>query len=260
MAKDHLGMKSLHFLYHELRPEKTAYSYVVAEGLFRDHCALFARLRESGNGMLRPEVTFDDGNRSDLQHAAPVLEQFGLRATFFITAAWTGTRRGFLNAAELQELHRRGHRIGAHGLHHKLLTQCTAAELQSELTDSRQRLEDILGQQVTTMSLPGGRANRRVLRACDEAGYTQIFTSVPEGADLVTNPRQVGRLNLQGDTTVEWLQRVLDPSSGLLARLHRADQIKGAAKRVLGDRLYARLWAAVNRAEASSTSVEEPAL
>jgi hypothetical protein len=57
----------------------------------------------------------------------------------------------------------------------------------------------------------------------------------------------VGRLNIRGDAQLEWLEKLLDPSSGMLAGLQRKDKIKAAAKRLLGDRLYARLWALANR-------------
>ena len=46
------------------------------------------------------------------------------------------------------------------------------------LVDSRLTLEDKLGTLITTMSLPGGRADRRVLAACAEAAQAGL-SSVP---------------------------------------------------------------------------------
>jgi hypothetical protein len=48
---------------------------------------------------------------------------------------------------------------------------------------------------------------------------------------------------------VAWLERVLDPASGILEGLERKDKLKSVAKSVLGDTLYARLWGLVNRSE-----------
>jgi hypothetical protein len=59
----------------------------------------------------------------------------------------------------------------------------------------------------------------------------------------------VGRLNIRGDAQVEWMERLLDPESGVLQGLERKDRMKAAAKRLLGDTLYARLWAMANRQE-----------
>lgn len=243
-------MRSLHFLYHELRPAKSRYSYVTPCAEFNAHCELFARLRgRAAEDVLSPEVTFDDGNMSDVTFAAPILDQHSLSATFFITAGWTEQRPGFMAWSQLRELHKAGHRIGAHGMTHKLLTGCAPSELKGELQDAKKRLEDGLGTAVNTMSLPGGRANRRVLKACAEAGYRQIFTSVPRAENMQDTPTTVGRLNLLGGTSVEWLERVLEPKSGALRKLERISRLKDTAKQVLGDRLYARLWAIGNRQE-----------
>ena len=251
---------SLHFLYHELRPAKSRYSYVTPCDEFEAHCALFTRLQRAPiEGWLRPEITFDDGNLSDVLHALPVLGRNSLVATFFITAGWTGTRAGFMDWPQLRELQSAGHRIGAHGLTHKLLTACSPVELDQELRGAKQRLEDGLGTPIEVMSLPGGRADRRVLSACEQAGFTQIFTSVPQAEDMDRAPKTIGRLNLLAGTTVPWLEDMLDPTSGALARLQRNDRIKTLAKRALGDRLYAKVWATVNRQEAEPQDGEAPA-
>ncbi len=243
-------MRSLHLLYHELRPSKTSYTYVTTEEEFEAHCVLYAHLQKTGTGAtLRPEITFDDGHRSDATLALPLLGKYGLRATFFITAGWTGQRQGFMDWTELRLLHEAGHRIGAHGMHHKLLTRCSDAELEEELRSARRRLEDGLGCEIRTMSLPGGRFNARVLGACERAGYTQVFTSAPRAEAMEATPRTVGRLNLRGGTTAARVQQVLEPASGALARLERAERVKGLARGVLGDQLYARLWALGNRQE-----------
>lgn len=244
-------MKSLHFLYHELRPVRSSYSYVMPCDEFERHCEFFARLqRDPPEDGYRPEITFDDGNASDAEFAMPALERHGLKATFFVTAGWIGKRSGFLGWSQGRELLAAGHRIGAHGMTHKLLTGCSAVELQQELQGARQRLEEGLGVEVSCMSLPGGRANGRVLRACSDAGYRQIFSSAPRAELMAESPRMIGRLNLLAGTSTEWLERVLQPGTGVLAKLQRTHQVKTAAKLLLGDGVYARLWALANRQEA----------
>ena len=82
-------------------------------------------------------------------------------------------------AGELKELLARGHAVQAHGWSHKMLTQCSPAELYDELRRSKETLEDVLGASVDTMSLPHGRWNRQVLAACSQAGYKKVYTSDP---------------------------------------------------------------------------------
>ena len=253
-------MRSLHFLYHELRPVGSRYSYVTPCEEFEAHCALFATLRRGDSQhRLCPEITFDDGHGSDAEYAVPTLARYGLRARFFITAGWTGKRSGFMDWAAVRAVRAAGHEIGAHGMTHQLLTACSAPQLQEELEGARKRLEDGLGEAITTMSLPGGRANGRILQACESAGYTQVFTSVPSAEAMQHAPKRVGRLNLTSGTATAWLERVLDPSSGALTRLERMQRFKSAAQGLLGDRLYARVWALANGKELATVDVEASA-
>ena len=246
-----IPVKSLHFLYHELRPVPSSYSYVMECAEFERHGALFAQLRRSGQDCLRPELTFDDGHCSNYEFALPILQRHGLQAQFFITAGWSGTRVGFMAWQELRALLAAGQGIGAHGWSHKLLTHCNEAELHRELVEARQRLEDGLGTAVTVMSLPGGRANPRVLQACWQAGYKKVFTSVPQTAGPSTQGEQtiVGRVNVRNGVRLAWIEEVLRPRSGVLAGLERQDRLKRGAKTILGDRLYARVWGLLNRSE-----------
>ncbi len=245
--------RSLFLLYHELRPSSSAYSYVTQTDLFQAHVRLFQKLQASPG--LRPEITFDDGHLSNLTEALPILLEHKTSARFFITAGWTGRKPGFMDAGHLRQLHSAGQQIGAHGYTHKLLTHCSPAELDQELRVARLTLEDTLGAPVTTMSLPGGRATQATLEACWQAGFLHVFTSSPK-LEAVPLAPSVGRLNLRGDTTVAWLRDLLDASTGLLLRVERADRLKSAAKRVLGDALYRRLWALANHEEPSPADQE----
>lgn len=216
--------------------------------MFSKHLDLFAHLRASSSQDVWPEVTFDDGHISNLEVAAPILESHGIAARFFITVGWTGTRPGYMGWPDLRALLQAGQAIGAHGWSHKLLTHCDDRELQVELGDARRALEDGLATAITTMSLPGGRCNRRVLKACEEAGYTQVFTSVPKAEPLPLG-MTVGRFNILGDMRPEWIAKLFEPHSDLLSSLQRKHQLKESVKAVLGDALYAKLWAFANRQE-----------
>jgi peptidoglycan/xylan/chitin deacetylase (PgdA/CDA1 family) len=239
--------RRLYLLYHELRPNPSRYSYLTAPAVFQKHINLFAQLRTTENG-LWPEVTFDDGHISNFEYALPILQSQNMKARFFITVGWTGHRRGYMGWTELRSLQEAGQSIGAHGWTHTLLTHCTEKDLQFELGRARAVLEDKLGTSVTTMSLPGGRYNRRVLSACKEAGYTEIYTSEPRAESLPLGAT-VGRLNIRGNMQPEWISNLFQADSGVLAGLGREYRMKATAKKLLGDGLYEKLWALLNRKE-----------
>ena len=247
----------LYLLYHELRPSRSSYSYVVETEEFEKHVDLYLKLRNTDGAGLWPEVTFDDGHISNFEFGLPVLQSRNIKARFFITVGWTGQRQGYMGWQELRALHQASQLIGAHGWSHTLLTHCDAKELHSELVDARRTLEDKLGTSITTMSLPGGRYNRRILTACRDAGYTQIFSSIPRAEPDPTGPT-IGRLNIRGDMSLEWITKLLQPGSNLLSGLERQYQVKAAAKSLLGDRLYEKVWALLNRKE-TDTEVREAA-
>jgi peptidoglycan/xylan/chitin deacetylase (PgdA/CDA1 family) len=123
----------------------------------------------------RPQlaVTFDDGYKDTLAQAAPIMIERGIPLTVFITAANLRSPGGlYLNQAELKELSQLpGVLIGAHGNNHIPLTGLEDGRLHSELSGSREALEDLLGLPVTTLSYPHGSVDRRVRDAAQEAGY-----------------------------------------------------------------------------------------
>jgi len=248
------SQRRLYLLYHELRPGGSRYSYVIGNDEFEKHLELLVRLRQRKDS-LYPEVTFDDGHFSNYEYALPMLQARNLTARFFITVGWTGHKPGYMGWSELRALHEAGQSIGAHGWSHTLLTHCSEEDLQTELGGARKTLEDKLGAAITTMSLPGGRYNRRVLAACEAAGYTQVYTSIPR-SEPATPGRMIGRLNILGSMTTEWIADVLQPESRTLAGLGRQYKVKATVKTLMGDRLYEKAWSVLNRREQDAVDEE----
>jgi peptidoglycan/xylan/chitin deacetylase (PgdA/CDA1 family) len=255
--------KVLHLLYHELRPAKSEYSYVIETGEFEKHSDLFVRARSEASSMLWPEITFDDGHLSNFEFALPILQSRGLQARFFITVGWTGQKPGYMGWEDLRSLHKAGQFIGAHGWSHTLLTHCSKKDLLTELATARLMLEDKLGTSITTMSLPGGRSNPQVINACLEAGYTHIYTSTPKSESLPLDST-VGRLNILRNMTLDQISAILATNGTALPKLHFLSRIKTAAQSLMGDALYEKLWAISNRKEtdpipAEAAENEDPA-
>src|SRR5438309_11165798 len=92
-AASHAGV--LHLIYHRVLPEAQSYSYAITTARFREHLSVI-----TGATRTPAAITFDDGNRSQFQHAVPVLKEFGLRATFFVTSAWTDVDAKSMTSAE----------------------------------------------------------------------------------------------------------------------------------------------------------------
>lgn len=143
----------------------------------------------AGRGMRRRmpfALTVDDGGVSYYTLLADRLEARGWRAHCFVTTGAIG-RPGFLDARQIRELRARGHVIGSHSVSHpRRFSACGYVEMTREWRDSRAALADILGEDVTTASLPGGAFSRRGALAAAEAGVRVLFTSEPgtRGTDI----------------------------------------------------------------------------
>ena len=249
-------LRCLYLLYHELRPGPSKYSYCLGTSAFAAHADVIVEALKSEPEGILPALTFDDGYASDSEYALPILSARGLRARFFITVGWTGKIPGYMGWPQVRSLSEAGHVLGTHGWSHALLTHCSARELDRELNSSRKLLEDKLGVAVTTMSVPGGRCNRRVLAACLEAGYTKVYTSEPR-LEPAVSAFTIGRVNVSSDRSISWIRALLQPQSGELSKLQRQYTMKKSARAFMGDWAYEKLWAAVTR-HPTETQVRAP--
>ena len=162
-------------------PGRDAALYKVSPGLFEQH--LLAIRQCLGTvavppARAHPVFTFDDGGVSAIR-AADALERHRFHGSFFVTVNYIGAR-GFLGRAHIRELAKRGHTIGSHSCSHPLrMGHCAWPQLLHEWTQSRDALGDIVGQEITAASVPGGDFAPQVAEAAARAGFAVLFTSEP---------------------------------------------------------------------------------
>jgi peptidoglycan/xylan/chitin deacetylase (PgdA/CDA1 family) len=124
---------------------------------------------------LQVALTFDDGYRSDVA-SAHMLHALGYDALFFIATDHLN-KSDYVTRADVLRLHRLGMGIGSHSHHHKQLVALSDAEVEAELSQSKQILEDILGIPVLNLSFPGGSYDARILAIARRSGYRCFFTT-----------------------------------------------------------------------------------
>lgn len=146
-------------------------------------------------------LTFDDGGVSAIDAIAPRLEARGWRGHFFVTTDRIGTR-GFLTAAQIRELHARGHAIGSHShTHPVIMTALPAREVRHEWRTSIARLADILGQPTRIAAVPGGYTNHLIACIAAEEGIRFLFTSEPRVRLVrVRDSQLLGRFTVKNNT------------------------------------------------------------
>jgi peptidoglycan/xylan/chitin deacetylase (PgdA/CDA1 family) len=135
-------------------------------------------------------VTFDDGFRSVVQLARPILAELGLPGTVFVPTDYIGSEQpmswpgidnwaGTEHEAELvpmswdeaRGLVASGWEIGSHTRTHPYLTRVDAETLTRELLDSRERCTAELGLPCRSLAYPYGDHDDRVVAAARSTGY-----------------------------------------------------------------------------------------
>ena len=136
----------------------------------------FHEILDTVVGDPRVQLSFDDGNASDVLVALPALVERGLHATFFVLAGRLD-QPGSLGRDDVRALAEAGMGIGSHGMDHVPWRHQDDATMHRELVEARERLAEVVGVPVEEAALPLGRYDRRVLGLARRAGYAGVHTS-----------------------------------------------------------------------------------
>lgn len=156
----------------------------------------------------RPDVsfTFDDGNRSDLDAAAPILLEHRRTAIFFILTGRLD-HPSYLSPADLKQLAGMGMRLGLHGRDHVDWRRLDQRVLVQETIEARQVLAEAAGVPIEDVSVPFGAYNRRVVNHLRRSGFNAIFTS--DGGAANTRNRIRNRTSLRSDMSRKVLDMII---------------------------------------------------
>ena len=105
-------------------------------------------------------ITFDDGYANFYHNAFPVLHRYDFTATVFIPTAYAGLQavqfngKDCLTWSEIRELHRHRIYFGSHTVTHPQLASLGTSAVKSEIQNSKEALEDNLGEGVDSFAYP----------------------------------------------------------------------------------------------------------
>ena len=155
----------LHFL------KKQGYSVISAADLAK-------RIPPHHLSPLPPDVvlTFDDGYDNFYTEAFPRLSRYGYTATVFVVTDWIG-QKGYLNWAQLSELHAAKITIGSHTCSHPHLPDLEPVQMKIEIARSKEILEQKLGAPVVLFCYPFGGFSTQAVELVHAAGYKIAFTT-----------------------------------------------------------------------------------
>ncbi len=169
-------------------------------------------------------LTFDDGLRCQFEKAVPILDSYGMPATFFLIAnrestheSWCGHSHDWWridwredDIANLKRLIDRGHEIGSHSLthHHQRMPDNPRAEA----CESKELIEGWLGTKVTSFCYPYYTSHAFLRDAVKDAGYQQARGGCQASYYTLDAERSFDRLNVDcrqvspDDKVSEWVR------------------------------------------------------
>ena len=147
-------------------------------------------------------ITFDDGNKSDIVHAYPALNNNSTPASFFLVSSWIG-KSEYLDIESINLMLKKRDLSGnslfsfeCHSLSHPFLLKARKEMigkyeyeqfLDTEIGKSRQAIFEITKKEPNWFSLPYGEGaqDELIIKIAKKNGYTGIRTSIWNVCDLI---------------------------------------------------------------------------
>lgn len=199
--------KALIIAYHRVKDEMDAHLRPTKVADFERQMRYLAKAyhpmpletmaRHLRNGMPLPPraiaVTFDDGYCDNYENAYPVLKEYRIPATVFITTEFIGTGqipawdRGrykgetalMLSWKQVREMSDGGISFGSHTLTHPFLARIPREQVEREIRLSKDIIEQLTGKPVTALAYPSGDFNSEIKGIVREAGYATAVSTRP---------------------------------------------------------------------------------
>jgi peptidoglycan/xylan/chitin deacetylase (PgdA/CDA1 family) len=130
-------------------------------------------------------LTFDDSTSDQYVNVRPLLNQYGVKGTYFIITSTIGQSSNSMSAAQIKTLYAEGNEIGAHTVTHPHMTTLSATDLTSQLQDSQTTLQNLLGVPILDYAAPYGETNATV--DVQVKKYYQSQRLVTAGANTKAN-------------------------------------------------------------------------
>ncbi len=152
-------------------------------------------------------LTFDDGYKDNLEHASPLLKEFGFKAQLFLLAdskidsnQWDHSEsekpHEIVSGMDRLKWNESAFEIGSHGFSHQKITQMSEAEARLELRKSKQDLENEFKKNIPVYAFTYGDTSLEAAKWALEEGYDYAVNTDTGGQLLEEDPYRIFRVNI----------------------------------------------------------------
>ena len=243
-------------LYHRVEREGSGNKYTLRLSKFEEQLSylhnqgyktiLPKEIVESGLRQNPPKtiiLSFDDGTEDHYETVYPALKKYGFKGIFFIVTKYINSP-GSLTSDQIRKMSKNRMEIGSHSYSHPFLDELANSEIYHELKKSKDDLEKISGQRITSFAPPGGWFNDAVIKAARDIGYQAFFSCEIGYNDLQKHPFIYKRIEVLEDMSNEEFKDLLQPSSGILG-YKLIQSVKNFLHNLIGSNNYKMLGRAL---------------
>lgn len=144
-------------------------------------------------------LTFDDGYADNFTAAFPILEKYGMTATFYVIAKFTEDQRpGYATWGQLREMANAGMEIGSHSIDHLDLRGRSIAFQTNQIAGSKKIIESRMGSTIKTFSYPSGEYDANTIAVLRANSYLGAVTEIQGLQQTADNVFELRRLRIRG--------------------------------------------------------------
>ena len=209
----HSDNKEVVLLYHSVNDTGSKNDYFksnLAPAIFKKQLEFLAGFKKQN-----VIITFDDGFSNFFDIVFPLVAKYNIKAILFITSGFIDgliTREDIfskklsykkpLNWSQVKEVSNAGVEIGSHSLTHLNLLKLDTRAVYAEISDSKKRIEDIIGKEVKYFAYPYGSRNtfdNRIKQIIKDSGYKKAYTNIMGFNTQDTDLYELKRIRILGN-------------------------------------------------------------
>lgn len=155
-------------------------------------------------------LSFDDGYRDNYENAFPLLQEFGMTATFFVVTDYINEgHSAYLTWEMAREMQAAGMHIESHGRTHVNLSNRKDSFLIWQALGSLETIESELGMRPRFITYPSGHYDANTIRIFKDLDFWAGLTTIQGATHSSDDLFQLKRVRVPGTTTGKILLQLL---------------------------------------------------